>query len=71
MKRKITRGMDIYSQRSIQEAVYERFQTICELDEDRYSEIMGRLESFLEPVDEEYYILYFDKYGYPIFIMFD
>lgn len=71
MKRKKRKGLDIHFQKDIREAVYERFQAVCEMDADRCSEIIGGLEKSLEPVEEEYLILYFDKYGYPILIVSD
>lgn len=71
MRRKKRKGLDVHFQKDIREAVYERFQAVCEMDVDRCSEIIGGLEKSLEPVEEEYSILYFDKYGYPIFIISD
>lgn len=64
MRRKQKKGMDIHYQKDIREAVYERFQAVCETDADRCSEIMGGLEKSMETVEEEYYILCFDTYGY-------
>lgn len=71
MKRKKRKGLDIHFQKDIREAVYERFQAVCEMDADRNAEIIGGLEKSLEPAEEAYSILYFDKYGYPIFIISD
>ncbi|MGN0277391.1 MAG: hypothetical protein ACI4CZ_09380 [Hominisplanchenecus sp.] len=71
MKRKKRKGLDVHFQKDIREAVYERFQAVCEMDTDRRSEIIGGLEKSLDPTEEGYAILYFDKYGYPVFMISD
>lgn len=71
MRCKQKKGLDIHYQKDIRDAVYERFQAVCGTDADRCSEIMGRLERSMGPVEEDYYILYFDKYGYPFLVLSD
>lgn len=66
MRHKKKRGMEVYFQKDIREAVYERFMAVCEEDAQAYAELTEELDRSLENADEEeYLILCFDPYGYP------